>query len=496
MIRNSRQLGGIRRRLPEGRGLAFLLLAAGMILLPGFAEAARITDSADESIMDRAFRFLSFRDPSVRLAVVGCVLLGLCCGLLGTFIVVRQFALFGDMLAHAVLPGIAVGYLWNLSKQPLHLFLGAVVAGLVGAVLVNLIQQTTRLKRDSALGIVLGGFYGIGILLVTLIQRLPGDKSGLKSFLFGSAAALSEADVGLIALVSVVAVLLLGFLFPYFKAVSFDPTFASSIGIPAKALNYLLMLLLAWAVVSALQAVGVVLVSALLVTPAATAYLLTDRLYRMALLAMGFGMLAGALGAFLSALQTGLPTGPFIVLSASAVFCLAFLFAPRHGWVPRWRQRREQSQRIGRENTLKALFHLRESAGIGVKEAGTVTLSQLASHRGETPEEARRQVEELVRHGLAELGGEGTEIQLSPAGRARSAEIVRNHRLWELYLTNAANIAPDHVHDDAEKIEHVLGEEIVAELERALDQPSVDPHGKQIPSLSVSGKESGEEGTP
>ena len=482
---------------PRSRGLGFLYVLVGILVLPEFAEAARIGNVGDEGVMDRAMRFLSFRDPSVRLAVVGCVLLGLCCGLLGTFIVVRQFALFGDMLAHAVLPGIALGYLWNFSKQPLHLFVGAVVAGLIGAVVVNLIQQTTRLKRDTSLGIVLGGFYGVGILLVTLIQKLPGDKSGLKSFLFGSAAALSEADVGLIAVVTLVSIGLLGILFPYFKVVSFDPTFATSVGIPAKALNYLLMLLLAWAVVSALQAVGVVLVSALLVTPAATAYLLTDRLFRMAILSMGFGMLAGALGAFFSALQTGLPTGPFIVLSASSVFVLAYGFAPRHGLLPRWRRRLAQSRKIRRENTLKAIFHLREREGIGVLESGAVDREALVAQRGRSPEAVDREIRALVSHDLAVVSRGGREVELTDTGRSRAAEIVRNHRLWELYLTKAADIAPDHVHDDAEKIEHVLGEAIVAELERDLDRPRLDPHGKEIPALSgAPSSDAGKEGDP
>ena len=460
--------------------MAGLLLLGMLMAFPTLAQAARIGEVSEGNVLDRAIRFFSFRDPTVRIAVAGCVMLGLCCGLLGTFIVVRQFALVGDMLAHAVLPGIALGYLWTLSKQPLHLFLGAVGAGIIGAIVVSLIRQTTRLKRDTALGIVLGGFYGFGILLITLIQKLPGDKSGLKSFLFGSAAALSETDLGLIAVVSLVSLLILGLLFPQFRIASFDPTFATSVGIPSQAMHYLLMLLLAWAVVSALQAVGVVLVSALLVIPAATAYLLTDRLHRMAGLSMLFGMIAGAAGAFLSALQTGLPTGPFVVLSASALFVGAFLFAPNHGVVPRWSRQRHQSRKIRRENTLKAIFHLLENEGSDVAE-GKVSHQALVDQRRRSPLLVDGEIAALVRHGLAESPDEQGRVTLTEAGRARAMEIVRNHRLWELFLTNAANIAPDHVHDDAEKIEHILGEDIVRELERSLDQPTEDPHGRVIP---------------
>ena len=458
----------------------FVLLIGGALLVPALAHGARVQDVTDTGLLDQAVRFFSLRDPSVRLALAGCVLLGLCCGLLGTFIVVRQFALVGDTLAHAVLPGIALGYLWTLSKQPLHLFFGAVAAGITGAVMVSLIRDTTRLKRDTALGIVLGGFYGTGILLITLIQKLPGDKSGLKSFLFGSAAALSGSDVLLIAVVAGVALLVLGIFFPHFRVASFDPTFATSIGIPSQAMHYLLMLVLAWAVVSALQAVGVVLVSALLVIPAATAYLLTDRLHLMALLAMGIGMVSGAGGAFLSALKTGLPTGPFVVLTASALFAAAFLFAPAQGLVPRWLRQRRQARRIGRENTLKAIFHLLED---GDFERRSIGKADLTAQRKRGEAEVDREIAALVAHGLAEAPDADGRVRLTAAGRARAAEIVRNHRLWELFLTNAANIAPDHVHDDAEKIEHVLGEDIVRQLERTLDQPTEDPHGRAIPAI-------------
>ncbi|MCB1091157.1 MAG: metal ABC transporter permease [Verrucomicrobiae bacterium] len=462
---------GKRAAALAGFALLFLLLASPV-------HAARIHDVSDAGLWDHALRFFSLKDPTIRLALAGCVLLGLCCGLLGTFIVVRQFALLGDTLAHAVLPGIALGYLWTLSKQPLHLFVGAVGAGILGTVMVSLIRDTTRLKRDAALGIVLGGFYGTGILLVTLIQKLPGDKSGLKSFLFGSAAALSEGDVILIAVVALVAVLILGVFFPHFRIASFDPTFATSIGIPSQAMHYLLMLLLAWAVVSALQAVGVVLVSALLIIPAATAYLLTDRLHLMAWLAMGFGMLSGAAGAFLSALKTGLPTGPFVVLSASALFAGAFLFAPQYGFLPRWLRQRRQAGRIRHENTLKAIYHLLEGAEF---TRGSVARTSLISQRGRSEAEVDREIAALVANGLAEPTDAEGWVRLTTSGRARAAEIVRNHRLWELFLTNAANIAPDHVHDDAEKIEHVLGEDIVRKLELALDLPTEDPHGKSIP---------------
>jgi manganese/zinc/iron transport system permease protein len=263
-----------------------------------------------------------------------------------------------------------------------------------------------------------------------------------------------------------------------FLVTSFDEDFARSTGLSVRVIHYGLMLLLAFAVVIALQAVGVVLVSAMLITPAAAAYLLTDRMNRMLLLAAVFGMLAGAAGAFFSFLGPSLPSGPFMVLGATFVFAGAFFFGPRHGVVTRWRRQRSRAQRVRRENTLKSAYHVLESREF--KGEG-VSLRELAERRRETVEEARAQAEQLRRHGLATLHEEGNMIFLTPSGWQHACAIVRNHRLWELYLTNAAQIAADHVHDDAERIEHVLGEEVVRELERRLNYATRDPHGRPIP---------------
>ena len=159
------------------------------------AHAARIGELSESNMGEQALRFFTLRDPSVRYALVGSILLGITCGLLGSFIVVRKMALVGDALSHAVLPGVALGFLWNMSKDPLTIFIGATIAGLLGTATVAAIKQTTRLKEDPVLGMVLAGFFSIGICLVTMIQHLPtGNKSGVDKFLFGQAAAISAED--------------------------------------------------------------------------------------------------------------------------------------------------------------------------------------------------------------------------------------------------------------------------------------------------------------
>lgn len=443
------------------------------------AHAARIADITENSLSEQALRFFTFQDPTVRYALAGSILLGITCGLLGSFIIVRKMALVGDALSHAVLPGVALGFLWNMSKDPIAIFIGATLAGLLGTVTVSVIKQTTRLKEDTALGMVLATFFAVGICLLTMIQRLPsGNKGGLDKFLFGQAAAIGPDDLRLMAVVTGLVIVVIFFFYKEFLVTSFDEEFACATGLPVRVIHYGLMLLLAFAVVIALQAVGVVLVSAMLITPAAAAYLLTDRMSRMLLLAAVFGMLAGAAGAFFSFLGPSLPTGPFMVLAATLVFTGAFFFGPRHGVVTRWWRQRSRAQRVQRENTLKSVYHVledREFKGEGV------SLRELAERRRETVEDARAQAGQLRRHALATLHEEGNLIFLTPAGWQQACAIVRNHRLWELYLTNAAHIAADHVHDDAERIEHVLGEEVVRELERRLDYATKDPHGRPIP---------------
>jgi Mn-dependent DtxR family transcriptional regulator len=169
-----------------------------------------------------------------------------------------------------------------------------------------------------------------------------------------------------------------------------------------------------------------------------------------------------------------------MVLGATTVFALAFGFGPKHGVVTRWWRHRSRSARTQRENTLKSIYHVLEARNF--KGEG-VSLRELAERRRETVEEACEQANALEKHGLATLHEDGNVIFLTPNGFQLAAAIVRNHRLWELYLTNQAQIAADHVHEDAEKIEHVLGEEVVRELERKLGYATQDPHGRVIPNL-------------
>jgi manganese/zinc/iron transport system permease protein len=281
-------------------------------------------------------------DYTLRTVALGSTLLGVVSGALGAFAVLRRQSMLGDAMSHAALPGIALAFMLTGSKETGVLMAGAAVAAWLGALLALGIARSSRVKTDSALGLSLSAFFGLGLMLLTFIQRQPNaNQAGLDTFLFGQAAALLERDVLTMAAFGLPALLLMLLLWKEFKLLSFDPEFASSLGMRVRLLDVLLTSLLVVAIVIGLQTVGVVLMSALIVAPAAAARQWTDRLGVMVLLAALFGALAGVTGALVSSVVERLPTGPTIVLCVSAFVLVSLLFGARRGLVWRWlRQRR------------------------------------------------------------------------------------------------------------------------------------------------------------
>lgn len=298
-------------------------------------------------------------DYTLRIVAMGSAILGVTSGVLGTFAVLRKQSLLGDAISHAALPGIAVAFLLTSSKAPIVLVLGAGAAGWLGALCVMSIVRRTRLKQDAALGIVLSVFFGIGLVLLTYIQRLPdASKAGLDSFLFGQAAALLERDVVTMAILGGSALFMVALLWKEFKLLSFDPGFAASAGFPVRGLEVLLTALLVTAIVIGLQAVGVVLMSAMVVAPAAAARQWTDHLAGMVVLAAAFGCVAGVTGAIVSSEVERLPTGPTIVVAISIIVGASFLFAPRRGLLARALARNRSHKRLRAEVLLGDLYLL------------------------------------------------------------------------------------------------------------------------------------------
>lgn len=287
-----------------------------------------------------------FFDYTLRNVALGSALLGVVSGVLGTFAVLRRQGLLGDTLAHAALPGVCIAYLFTGSKDPLVLLAGAAVAGLIGTVIMQQMVGQSRLSEDTALGVVLSVFFGVGILLLTYISKQnDANQAGLDKFLFGQAATLVAENVRNLAILGGVALLIVAVLYKEFKLLTFDPEFGASIGYSTNVLGVLLTSLIVVAVVIGLQTVGVVLMAAMLVGPAAAARQWTDRLSVMIALSALFGAASGVIGAVLSFTQDGLPTGPMIILSLTGIVAISLCFAPERGIVwDRLRRRRQRRQ--------------------------------------------------------------------------------------------------------------------------------------------------------
>ncbi|MCS6887771.1 metal ABC transporter permease [Chloroflexus sp.] len=281
-------------------------------------------------------------DYTLRNVTIGAMLLGAISGLLGCFAVLRRQALLGDAMSHAALPGIALAFLLTGQRNTFTLLLGAAVAALAAALWLLAIVRTSRIKDDAALALILAVFFGFGLVLLSYLQRQPtAAQAGLKSFLFGQAAALVERDLWAMLAIGGPALALVAIFWPQVKLISFDPDFARSLGLPVRRFEVLLTGVIVAAIVIGLQTVGVVLMSAMLIAPAVAARQWTNRLETMVLLAAGFGALAAFAGAWISALGEGLATGPVIVLVMSALTALSLLIAPERGLLwRRWRMAR------------------------------------------------------------------------------------------------------------------------------------------------------------
>ncbi len=307
--------------------------------------------------MINEFFQLIIGDYTLRIVAMGAIILGLTSGCLGTFAVLRQQSLLGDAIAHATLPGVGLAFMLTQSKNPLILLLGAGMSGWLGTMIILLITKTTRIKKDTALGMVLSVFFGVGLVFLTIIQKMPtATKAGLDKFLFGNAATLLMDDLKVMAVLAGIAIFTLILFWKEFKLIVFDYDFAKSIGVRIHFLDVLLTTLMVMTIVLGLQTVGVVLMSAMLVAPAAAARQWTDKLSVMVLLASIFGILAGLMGALTSSLIENMPTGPTIVVYLSGIVMFSLLLAPHRGLVFDWIKINRQREQIRTSTMLKNLL--------------------------------------------------------------------------------------------------------------------------------------------
>ncbi len=427
--------------------------------------------------MDKIIDFLLLTEPNTRYVVLGSILLGVSSAIVGCFTFLQKRALVGDAVAHSVLPGVCGAFLMAGTKNPLFLIVGAFLSGWLSIICMNLITRYSKLKEDTAVALILSVFFGFGVMLLTYIQQSGNaSQSGLESFLFGKAAALVGTDVWIFGGLALVMLILVGLFYKEFIIVIFHKSFAQTIGLPIVAIEILLTTLTVLAVVVGIQSVGVVLMAAMLVTPAAAARFWTDELHKMLFIAAGFGALAAIGGAFVSYIQTQMPTGPWIVLVASAIAMFSFFFAPKKGIVARKRRQFLYKKQILEENILKAIYHVVERS----KPTKTISsLKDIGLQRQFEPLLLKKTLKKLVRKEFIEKTQNGW--QLTQKGNTKAKRLVKLHRLWELYLTEFLRLAPDHVHEAAEALEHILTPEIEAQLEARLKFPQKDPHDRDIP---------------
>ena len=430
--------------------------------------------------------------------VVAGALTAASCALLGCFLLVRRMSMMGDAISHAVLPGLAAAFMITGSRDSLPMLAGAVVVGLLTAGLTQWLSRFGDVEESAAMGVVFTSFFALGLVLIVraadTVDLDPGcvlygaiELSPLDTLSIAGWQSPRAVLVGASVLtVNLVVVLLL---FKEFRLAAFDPALATTLGFPAGFMHHLLMVLVAVTTVASFETVGSILVIAMLVVPAATAHLLSDRLGPMLGWAVVLAVLCAVLG-HLSAITVptwfgfaDTSTAGMMAVAAGLLFAAAWLFAPRHGVLSRaWHQFRLGVQRTA-EDILGSLYRNEEITGRteGLSRAELTHYLQ----RGARLRQAACAL--LVRRRWIEPSGPGW--RLVPEGRRHAADLIRSHRLWERYLYERAAVRPDHVHTTSETLEHVTDPALQRALAGEIHDPRRDPHGHVIPDTAGPGEQ-------
>ncbi len=411
--------------------------------------------------------------------LTAALLAAISCGLLGNFLVLRRLSLMGDAISHSVLPGLVIAFLLTSSRAPMVMFIGAVCAGIATVVLVELVKRLGRVEPGAAMGVVFSVLFAFGVLLLesSAVRSIDLDAEcvlhGQLETLVWYAAPQTFGDLlnpstleavpPQVVTLSIMALLSIGFVVMFFKELrvaAFDPALATTLGFNATGLHLALMLFVAAATVASFEAVGSILVIAMLICPAATARLLTDRL-RSQLIVSVVVSIAGSVGGYLAA--TAIPSAfnkdsvnaaGMMAVMLGFLLVLAVFASPSHGLVARRWRLRTMSRSIARDDLLAMLYRANENASSRYREPAPAWL-----------------VRKLIREGL--ITETGDRMSLTKSGQTEAQQVVRSHRLWESYLAESVGIAPDHVHQTAEVLEHLdLQPDAIAVF---------DPHGKPIP---------------
>lgn len=361
---------------------------------------------------------LVFSDYTLRTITLGTAILGAITGMLGSFAVLRKQSLLGDAISHAALPGIAIAFLITGAKDSNTLLIGALVSGLVGTFWIKNIVTKTHLKSDTALGLILSVFFGFGMLLLTFIQKQPNaNQAGLDKYLFGQAATLVENDVWMMAIITGVCLLVMLTFWKEFKILLFDADYTKTLGFNTRIIDILITVFIVLAIVLGLQTVGVVLMSAMLLAPAAAARQWTNSLSKMVVLAAVFGAFSGVFGTAISASQNNLSTGPVIVLVASVFVAFSFIFSPSRGLLFKQIRVIKNRRDLELHKTLAFMYHIAETHE-NISHPHTVKL--LNNFQGYT----KSTLQKLVDKDYVKLNG--NMWSLTPTGFETAANLYTN----------------------------------------------------------------------
>ncbi len=402
------------------------------------------------------------------MVVIAATLLGAAAGTVGTFSLLRKRAMMGDTLAHCTLPGIALAFLianalGGAGRSLPVLLLGAAATGILGVLTVQGIVRSTRLREDAAMAATLSVFFGVGIVLLSYIQNLAtGTQGGLMHFIYGQTAAMQRGDAIVMGGAAVLAVLIALGLFKELRLVCFDDRFAAAAGLHVGLIDLVMMGLVVLITVVGLQAVGLLLIVAMLIIPPAAARFWTERFGWMVALSGLIGAASGYLGSTASALLPRMPAGAVIVLTSGALFFLSMLVAPSRGVLASGLRRLRLRYRIAQDHFLRASYEQLEARGSG----NALDVSEIRRNRGWSAAASSLLTGALIARGFVRRA-EGRP-ELTRRGLAEAVRITRNHRLWEEFLVQRADMAASHVDRTADLVEHSLGPELVAELEAAL----------------------------
>ncbi|MEX2185678.1 MAG: metal ABC transporter permease [Pirellulales bacterium] len=420
------------------------------------------------------------------------------CGLVGCYLVLRKMSLLGDAISHAVLPGIALAFFFTGQITGLPILLGAMALGVLTTLLTQTLRDYGNVPEDTGMGVVYTGLFAAGVIMVQLGARQVDLDPGCVLYGLLDFAALDTTSVFGVEVprsmltLGVALALTVAFIAAFWKELkitSFDAGLATAMGYRAMLVHYLLMAVVAGVTVASFEAVGSILVVAMLIVPGATAHLLTDRLGWMLVWSVVVSVLSALYGFAISSWLNVSVAGMMAVV-AGAQFALAVFLAPRHGLLVKWVSSVRLAMRIVGEDIVARLYRSEEVAAAGAGGSSMAVTSTAAAvpspasreHRATVWGRLRRAWAAwgLVNSGLARRTADG-ELQLTAAGRQTGRSIVRAHRLWESYLERHFELPLDHVHEPAERMEHFLGPELQTQLAEQLAEPVQDPHGRSIP---------------